>query len=239
MTVGQIQRNYIQQNSVGVGFFGYSGFSGWSGWSGWSGPAGGIAVSSGKFSWIHGVLVFDSLNGFYAYNNIGANYSAWQVFGIANFNNAVPPGTFWVDGDSTATGYTTKVRVRAVVNANYWGTSGDIYCLRVRKVNAASYEYPWDVSMASYADNNMLITDNRRYTFWGPVLTATQVSTVHSGLFSGSSGEYNIMPSDLTGPWVALQGDGFYMVEVFDLHTNPAGGISPDKIFLEFAKVKS
>lgn len=236
MPVGQIQRNYIQQNSVGVGFYGYSG---WSGWSGWSGPPGGFTgISAGKYAWVMDVLVFDSLNGYYVYNLVRAQYSCWSVYPICNMNTQVPPGTFWVDGDSTIPGFTTKVRVRAVVGTTY-ANSGDLLSFRLRKVSAFSRDYPWPGEMASYADNNLLVTDDRRYTFWGPVVPNSEVSVYFSGRDRGDSGAYDFQPSHLVGPWCSAS-DGFYMVECWDWYTGayPAYGIVLDKVFLEFAKVK-
>jgi len=246
MTVGQIQRNYIQDNSVGIGFFGYSGFSGWSGWSGQTGPAGGINVSAGKYAWVMDVMVFDDNNGDYNVLKWFHNtplYSAWGLKAIRNPYDMTPPGAFWVDSDSTATGFTTKMRIKAVLD-DYYAGSGSLYALRIRKLNAASYEYPWEASMASYADNNLLVTDDRNFTFWGPVVTSSEASAYKSAESpAGASGEVSIMPSAMVGPWVTIPGDGYYMVEVWDWHLTGSstwpGGFYPKYIFLEFAKVKN
>jgi len=235
LTVGQITKNYIQQNSVGIGFFGYSGFSGW------SGPAGGFqGWTPGAYLWIDDILVFDSLNGFYRYT-AGRLHSCWDVFTINDYNNAVGPGAAWTDGISVS-GFKTKVRARALVTP-YWlwgvGTSGaDFWAIRARKVNAYSYTNGyWAASMYSYADNNMLITRNGRYTFWGPAGSAA--SMVYTGTPVDGTGNYaDMLPSIIETPWVDLPGDGFYIVEVYDWFLNGTYGFMPDKIFLEFAKVK-
>jgi len=235
MPVGQITRNQIEGNSVGVGFYGYSGFSGWSGWSGWSGPtgpAGGINVSAGKYAWVNDVLIFDAGN----YRAAAAGKNCWQIWPFINNYTGINPIVRWQDGDSTVTGFTTKLRIKAVIQWVWGAVSGNLYKIRIRQVLAYSRDYPWDYSMASYADNNVIIDDMRRYTVWGPVVPNSECSAYFSADGSvGASGETDLYPVTLTGPWCSLPGDGNYMVEAYIL----GGYWEADKVYLEFAKVKT
>lgn len=247
MTVGQIQRNYIQQNSVGVGFFGYSGFSGF------SGQTGVIGLPGGAFLWIDDILVFDSLNGFYVYN--GGTY--WSPRGISDWNTGTGPTANWKDGVAIP-GFVTKVRARAVLGPRQNGTSGNFWAMRIRQVLAMSNFSPqtnyfnpdWSTG---YETANMLViktggsvmpyNEFANNIVYGPLVGAavSAVWTSHTQYseYKDPPGTWvtvtgNLAASGLETPWVNLPGDGDYMVEVF-----ANGGWIPDKVFVEFAKVKT
>lgn len=247
MPVGQIYRNTIEGNSVGVGFYGYSGFSGF------SGQAGGFeGLDSGAALWTDDMLVFDSLNG---YNTYAADPIApyWQVFAINDFNTYTGPTANW-KSTSAVSGFTTKLRARALLMDGYVesGIGNENSCfwaMRIRKITAISVYNPAPVNWnpdwsAGYADDNVLVLTGYGGTvIFGP-LVGEAMSAIWTGRnsFSDAIGEgqgYAI--SGLETPWATLPGDGNYMVEVMDYHFKSAWwgkGWVPDKVFIQFAEVK-
>jgi len=205
MTVGQIQRNYIQQNSVGIGFYGYSGWSGWSGWSG----AGGAGLAAGNVLWQNSKLLFFDVNGFYTYGYIGAGGStAWDFQPICD-NTKSPNGVGYSSSALDAiTGYTTKMKINAVLRGVV-AQSGDFFAMRIVKY--------------------IMTSSNSVY---GTPVAGTDCSGVWTETNADMQGDIIV-----EGAPVAVPGDGYYFVDVWDYHVYNRG-LVPHAIFLDFVKVK-
>ena len=211
-------------------------------------------MPAGAILRINDMLVFDSLNGFYAYGWRGwTGQPYWQIANINDFNTGVGPVAHWTDG-TLIPGFTTKVRARALLtDTRIYDTAGTLpsvnsgfafFAIRVRKVLAASefqgnpsdYNPLW---VEGYSDDEVNVVDSDR-VFFGPII-GSAVSAVWMGPEYGPDGSHwAASPSGLETEFAATSGDGNYMVEVYEWHVpyyNRMGWV-PDKIFVQFAKVK-
>jgi hypothetical protein len=223
MPIGQIQKNYIQQNSVGVGFYGYSGFSGWSswsgqsgtsgqsgasGWSGWSGPAGIGTLPTGSVLWQDTRWVADDDNNSWNFGVWGDPGSTdWDYLPIAS--NLHPAGALYSSSDiDDITGYTTKARICAALKIA-GGNSGDYFAMRLMKHTMTSGG-----------------------SVYGTLVSGTECS----GVRPTNTSIGGFLP--VQGSLVDLPGDGYYFVEIWDYHTQASPGLPPHIIEIQFAKVK-